>query len=141
MDIDEDRFTTLSLTTPVLTLAEAFCECIQADGDEVEAVRSLLLCAGTDLAQTVGIGGWADLDVSGFLDRFAWDDDEQRGSAAIRLMAFYGWLELLGLLDPDAMKRQLQAIAGAAPREPVILDYCAQLLDTVDEDHHRSSWH
>lgn len=139
MDIDEHQLTTLSLTTPVLTLANAFCECIEAADDEAEDVRSMLLCAGTDLAQTVGCGRWADLEVVGFLDRFAWDDHERRGAAAIQLMGFYGWLEMAGLLDPDAMKEQVQAIAGAAPGDPAIVDYCAHLQKAADEDRLRSS--
>lgn len=141
MDIDEAQLASLSLTAPVLTLANAFCEWLKAAGDEAEEVRSMLLCAGTDLAQTVGSGRWADLEVGGFLDRFAWDDERRRGAAAIQLMGFYGWLEILGLLEPGAMKRQVQAIAGAAPGDPAIRDYCAHLQKTADEERHRSCWH
>lgn len=134
MDSGEEHLMTLSLTTPVLTLANAFCECIKAADDEAAQVRTLLLCAGEDLAQTVGCGGWAELDVGGFLDRMALTTEEERGAAAIQLMGFYGWLEMLGLLDAACMKQQVRAIANAAPGDPAILDYCAHLESTADED-------
>jgi len=134
MHRDEERRSDLSLTTPVLTLADAFCDCIEAADEEAEEVRVMLLCAGEDLAQTVGGGAWDELDVANFLDRFALGSDERHSAAAIQLMGFYGWLEMLGLLEPACMKRQVRAIAAAAPRDPAILDYCAHLQSTTDQD-------
>lgn len=142
MDDHEERCMNLSLRSPVLTLANAFCACIEADEEEAAQVHSLLLCAGEDLAQTVGCGAWAELDVRDFLSRFPSRSEDERGANAVQLMGFYGWLGMVGLLEPASVKQQVRAIARAAPADPAILDYGAQLESAADaaataDDGHR----
>jgi len=132
MSFDEEMLLDLMPTTPVMTLAQAFAACTDADAEESEEIQSLLLCAGQELYQTVGIGRWTEMDIDGFLARMFFRDEDEEMFAALRLMGFYGWMQVVGLIDPTGMKRQVRAIAEVAPPHPALENLCARLESAAD---------
>lgn len=127
---DEARLHEVHRGMFALDLANAFIGEMEIDDPrEVELTQGDVLIAAQHLAETVGPLCWEGFDPADFFRCIDYMRPRELEGVGLRLMGFYGWMVLRGVVDPGPGLRILAALRDAAPPSNILSDLyrCAEL--------------
>lgn len=101
------------------------------DPDEIASIEAVVLDAAQLVAELAGPGAWEVFDAREFAARISFLPELEQAASFLQLIGFFGWMTLMGLMDPSDGANIADDIVDAAPPAPALAELRDALLSQL----------